>query len=206
MWQWLSNHSDAIGLLLSAAMLLVWITYLHLILVQFRASRRSNILIMRAAGTGMRSRCLVTNMSSQPLYVTSLIGTLHIGGRQIELPVTDLRELPEDLGSDPLSSMAQGSLNTGDYLNIGHFDEIVGAMLEANEEADIEPAKIEQFDLTVVALYPWEKDLPIGATRSFRFVQDVAHGPRVRPLTISTKQINHTLKRRELRQKVEHHM
>lgn len=186
-------------------MLIVWVTYLQLLLVQFRGTRRSSILITRAAGRGMRSRCLVTNMSSQPLYVSSLIGKLHIGERQIELPLTDLRELPEDLGNDPLSRMGQGGLSTGEYLNIGHFDDIIGLMLDANEETDITVADVDQLDLIVVALYGWE-DLPVGAVRSFSFDQTAANGPKVQPLSIATEQITKPRRRRELLQQVERHM
>ncbi|WP_197465506.1 hypothetical protein, partial [Erythrobacter sp. HI0063] len=92
-------NQGLISVLLSMAMLVVWVVYLQILLVQVRASRRSSILITRAAGRGMRSRCLVTNMSSQSLYVTSLIGILHASDKQIEIALTDLRELPEDLGA-----------------------------------------------------------------------------------------------------------
>ncbi len=205
MWQWLSQNSAVLSLLTSLLMLGVWITYLQLLFVQYRATRRSSILITRAAGKGMRSRCLVTNMSSQPLYVTSLIGTLHIGDRQVELGLTDLRDLPDDLGADPRSTMGQGSLSTGQYLDIGHFHEIVTAMLEANDEADVQLADVHQLDLTVVALYAPER-LPVGASRRFRFDSNGAKGAKVMPLNVRTEQIRSHRLRRELLQKLEDHM
>lgn len=205
MWQWISAHSAAISIFFNFLMVVVWVTYLQLLLVQFRATRRSSILITRAAGRGMRSRCLVTNMSSQPLYVTSLIGTLHVGDRQIELPLTDLRDLPDDLGNDPRSKMGQGSLNTGQYLDIGHFYDVVEAMLTANEETEVDVTKVNQFDLTVVAFYSRD-DLPVGAVRSFHFDHAAAKGSRVRPLSLATDQIRPLRRRRELLQKVEYHM
>ncbi len=205
MWHWLFAHTNIVGAVLSFLMLVVWVTYLQLLLIQFRAAWRSSIFITRAAGRGMRSRCLVTNMSSQPIYVTSLIGTLHVGERRIELALTDLRDLPEDLGSDPRSRMAQGSLDTGDYLNIGHFDEIIGIMLEANNEEAIAIADVRQLDLTVVALYARE-DLPVGASRSFSFQQSYANGRKVQPLGVATEQITDRRRRRELLRQVERHM
>ena len=205
MLQWIADHGQLISIILSFAMLLVWVAYLQMLFVQFRGSRRSSILITRAAGKGLRSRCLVTNMSSQPLYVTSLIGTLHIGDRQIELPLTDLRELPDDLGADPRSQMGQGSLSTGQYIDIGHFDEIVTAMLKANEETDVDVAQVHQLDLIVVALYAPEH-LPVGAARSFHFDRNGAKGVKVVPLSIATDQIRRRRSRRELLAKVEYHM
>jgi len=204
MGQWLNDNRELIALFMSFAMLVVWVTYLQLLLVQFRHSKRSTILITRAGGRGMRSRCLVTNMSAQPLYVTSVIGTLHYGERQIELALTDLRDLPGDLGADPRSRMGQGSLNTGQFMDIGHFDEIIGALLEANGETDIQVEDIGQCDLTVVALHAFES-LPIGARRSFRFDRNATKGPKVQPLTIVTNQIRKRSGRRALLRKVEFH-
>ena len=204
MWQWISDNGQLVSLAVSILMLIVWITYLQLLFVQFRAGRRFSVLITRAAGRGIRSRCLITNMSAQPIYVTSLIGTLHLADRQIELAITDLRELPEDLGDDPRSKMVQGSLMTGQYMNIGHFDEIVAATLEANEETDIDVSEVRQLDLIAVALYASDH-LPVGASRSFRFEPRPNGRPKVQPLGLATEQIRRRRARRNLRAKVEYH-
>ena len=198
-------NQGLISVLLSMAMLVVWVVYLQILLVQVRASRRSSILITRAAGRGMRSRCLVTNMSSQSLYVTSLIGILHAGGKQIEIALTDLRELPEDLGADPRSTMRQGSLSTGQYLDIGHFDDILEVMLRDDEAAGLEREDVAQLDLIVVAFYAPES-LPVGARRSFQFRWESPSGTRVQPSSLRTEQIRGRRQRRRLFQAVERHM
>lgn len=204
MWQWIADNGQILSLTVSVLMLGVWITYLQLLLVQFRAGRRFSVLITRAAGRGLRSRCLITNMSAQPIYVTSLIGTLHLDTRQIELAITDLRELPEDLGDDPRSKMVQGSLMTGQYMNIGHFDEIVAAMLEANAETDIDVSEVRQLDLTAVAIYASDQ-LPVGATRSFRFDPRPGDRAKVQPLGLATQQIRGRRARKNLLATVEYH-
>ena len=198
-------NQGVISVLLSMAMLVVWVVYLQILLVQVRASRRSSILITRAAGRGMRSRCLVTNMSSQSLYVTSLIGILHAGGKQIEIALTDLRELPEDLGADPRSTMRQGSLSTGQYLDIGHFDDILEVMLRDDEAAGLEREDVAQLDLIVVAFYAPES-LPVGARRSFQFRWESPSGTRVQPTSLRTEQIRGRRQRKRLFQAVERHM
>ena len=198
-------NQGVISVLLSMAMLVVWVVYLQILLVQVRASRRSSILITRAAGRGMRSRCLVTNMSSQSLYVTSLIGILLAGGKQIEIALTDLRELPEDLGADPRSTMRQGSLSTGQYLDIGHFDDILEVMLRDDEAAGLEREDVAQLDLIVVAFYAPES-LPVGARRSFQFRWESPSGTRVQPSSLRTEQIRGRRQRKRLFQAVERHM
>lgn len=186
-------------------MLLVWATYLQLLLQQYRATKRSSILITRAAGKGMCSRCLITNMSSEPLFVMSLIGKLQIGEREIELPLTDVREHPENLGSDPRSRMAQGSLNTGEYLNIGSFENLINLMLQANNGTEAKIAEVEQFELKVVAFHGWE-DLPVGAVRSFGIHQSSGEEARVQPLSLSTEQIDSRHRRRRLWKEIEDHV
>ena len=198
-------NQGVISVLLSMAMLVVWVVYLQILLVQVRASRRSSIVITRAAGRGMRSRCLVTNMSSQSLYVTSLIGILHAGGKQIEIALTDLRELPEDLGADPRSTMRQGSLSTGQYLDIGHFDDILEVMLRDDEAAGLEREDVAQLDLIVVAFYA-PASLPVGARRSFQFRWESPSGTRVQPSSLRTEQIRGRRQRKRLFQAVERHM
>ena len=205
MLEFFRANQGLISVLLSMAMLVVWVVYLQILLVQVRASRRSSILITRAAGRGMRSRCLVTNMSSQSLYVTSLIGILHAGGRQIEIALTDLRELPEDLGADPRSTMRQGSLSTGQYLDIGHFDDILEVMLRDDEAAGLEREDVAQLDLIVVAFYAPES-LPVGARRSFQFRWESPSGTRVQPSSLRTEQIRGRRQRKRLFQAVERHM
>ena len=205
MFEFLRTNQGIISVLLSMAMLVVWVVYLQVLLVQVRASRRSSILITRAAGRGMRSRCLVTNMSSQSLYVTSLIGILHARDRQIEIALTDLRELPEDLGADPRSTMRQGSLSTGQYLDIGHFDDILEVMLRDDEAAGLAREDVAQLDLIVVAFYAPES-LPVGARRSFQFRWESPSGTRVQPTSLMTQQIRGRRQRKRLFQAVERHM
>ena len=204
MLEWISANSSLISVAISALMLAVWVTYLQLLFVQYRAARRFSVLVTRAAGKGIRSRCMITNMSAQPVYVTSLIGTLHLADRQIELALTDLRELPDDLGQDPRSAMRQGSLSTGQYLNIGHFDEIVRAMLDANAESDVEVGDVRQLDLTAVALYSSD-ELPVGAARSFAFSPRGDGTLKVQPLSITTEQIRKRNARRILLEKATYH-
>ncbi len=153
----------------------------------------------------MRSRCLITNMSRLPIYVTSLIGKLHIGEREIELGLTDLQEQPEDLGSDPRSRMAQGSLSTGEYLNIGHFDDIILRMLKANNETDILATDVDQIELTVVAFHGWES-LPVGAVRRFKIELGTDEVPKIQPLSLATEQISNRHRRRRLWKKLESHI
>ncbi|MEX6508256.1 hypothetical protein [Jiella sp. M17.18] len=203
MFAWLSEHSAVVNLAINAAMLCVWIVYLQLLLNSHRRQRRPSIVITRGAGSGLHSRCLITNMSAEAIYVTSLIATLVTKHDRVEFALTDLRDLPEDLGTDPRSAMRQGSLMPGSYLDIGHFDDLVGALSEADHRiADKE--EVETIEIIAVALYGPERD-PVGAERHFDLRRD-GERARILPRTVETHQMHSRRKRRQLAKKLAEHM
>lgn len=208
MWHWISQNTAVLSLAVSTAMLIVWIVYLQLLLNGYRRQRSSSILISRGAGHGIRSRCLITSMSAEPLYVTSIVATLETEAKSYEYALTDLRDLPEDLGADPRSSMRQGSLSTGDYLNIGHFDELIAQLVEADPELSKLGSwtdSVTAVDLTVVALYGPDL-LPVGASRRFSFVEDGEAGLRIRPNSLTTQQFRSRHHGRRLLRKLAKHL
>ncbi|MCP3054062.1 hypothetical protein [Aurantimonas marianensis] len=208
MWNWLSQNTDVLSLAVSMAMLVVWIVYLQLLLNGYRRQRRSSILISRGAGHGIRSRCLITSMSAEPLYVTSIIATLETEAKSYEYALTDLRDLPEDLGADPRSSMRQGSLSAGEYLDIGHFDEFVSQLVETDpDRARLHnwTDAVNAIELTVLALYGSDR-LPVGASRRFSFVRAEAGGMRISPDTLWTRQLHSRRQRKQLVRKLASHL
>ena len=204
MLEWLSEHSAFINLAINAAMLIVWIVYLQLLLNGYRRQRSSSILITRGAGAGIHSRCLITNMSAEPIYVTSLIATLVTDDESFELALTDLRDLPEDLGTDPRSVMRQGSLSTGSYLDIGHFDDLLHALIE-NQPKISNVEAVKGLEIIVVALYGPER-WPVGAERYFDLKWDANNGGRIVPSRVETRQLRSQRKRRQLSRKLAEHM
>lgn len=208
MWHWLSQNTAILSLAVSIAMLIVWVVYLQLLLNGYRRQRSSSILISRGAGHGIRSRCLITSMSAEPLYVTSIVATLVTAEKSYEYALTDLRDLPEDLGADPRSSMRQGSLSTGEYLDIGHFDEFVAQLAETDPELcrlNSWTDAVTAIELTVVALYGSDR-LPVGASRRFSFVKMDTGGLRIRPDTLWTRQLHTRHQRRQLVRKLAEHL
>ncbi|UIJ71897.1 hypothetical protein [Aurantimonas sp. HBX-1] len=203
MTAWLSANVDLIGLAVNVAMLGVWIVYLQLLLNGYRRQRRSSILITRGAGSGVRSRCLVTNMSVEPIYVTSLIATMISPEGRYEVALTDLRDLPEDLGADPRSTMGQGSLVTGQYIDLGHFDELLVKLGQDRPDAPA-PDAVTVLELVVVALYG-SSHRPVGAERHFA-LEPRAAGVRIVPQTVETQQLRSRRARLKLRRQLARHM
>ncbi|MEN3792488.1 hypothetical protein [Fulvimarina sp. MAC3] len=198
---WIGSHSNVISVCINAAMLCVWAVYLQLLLNSYLRQRRSSILISRGAGKGLHARCLVTNMSQEPIYVTSLIAELHTDEGKKEIQLTDMRELPEDLGMDPRSAMRQGSLERGQYLDIGHFDSLIEQLVSDAPNIGDKTA-IKAVEMTVVALYGPE-DLPVGAKRKFAVDWQAEENARVTPNSVITQQIHKKSERRRLRKELE---
>lgn len=203
MTAWLSDNVDLLGLAVNVAMLCVWIVYLQLLLNGYRRQRRSSILITRGAGSGVRSRCLVTNMSVEPIYVTSLIATMVSPSGRYEVALTDLRDLPEDLGVDPRSTMGQGSLVTGQYIDLGHFDDLITQLTQDRPDAPA-PDAVTELELVVVALYG-SSHRPVGAERHFALEARDA-GVRIVPQTVETQQLRSRRARLNLRRQLARHM
>ncbi|MER0239827.1 hypothetical protein [Fulvimarina sp. MAC8] len=198
---WIGSHSNILSVIISAAMLCVWVFYLQLLFNSYLRQRRSSILISRGAGKGLHARCLVTNMSQEPIYVTSLIAELETDEGKREVQLTDMRELPEDLGMDPRSAMRQGSLESGQYLDIGHFDALIEQL--ANDAPKIrDKTAIKALEMTVVALYGPE-DLPVGAKRKFTIDWHADEKTRITPNSVITYQIHKKRERRRLRRELE---
>ncbi|RFC63166.1 hypothetical protein DYI37_13205 [Fulvimarina endophytica] len=185
-------------------MLVVWIMYLQLLLNGYRRLRQASILVTRGAGSGLGARCLITNMSQEPIYVTSLIVEVRSNGTWNETQLTDMRDLPEELGSDPTSAMRQGSLERGQYLDIGHFSSLLDQL--ASNDPEIRSARdIDAVKITVVALYGPET-LPVGAKRMFTIDRNHENGSRVIPNSVRTEQIYRKRERRRLLKELEKYL
>ena len=199
--KWVIEHSVFLNTMICALMLMVWIVYLQLLLNGYRRQRRSSILITRGAGTGLRARCLITNMSAEPIYVTSLVAAIITNEGRTDIQLTDLRDLPEDLGIDPRSAMRQGSLETSRYIDLGHFDDLISQMADKTADELAETYGAFDFELTVLALYGSE-EMPVGSKRVFSIDKSRTGQWRVTPTTITTKQLRTNRERRALLKKI----
>jgi len=205
MWTWIADHGQTISAVSSLGMLLIWAVYLQTFLSVYRRQTRPRIVINRFGGKTLGSRCLLSNMSGEAIYVLSLVATLK--GKDGEWgcqAVTDLQELGEDDSYDRFSQHVSsiGPLEPAKFIDVGSFKELVTRVQRAAEDDEagvdalrrILPATLE---LTVVAEYGSESQL-VGARRDFRIVEQ---GGRVLVTTEAarTEQIKSRWERRNLR-------
>lgn len=197
MFEWLHENGQALDTVANIGMLLVWVAYLQLFLVNFRRQRRPYILVNRGAGRDLDARCLIGNMSSESIYVESIIATLHDDDRTTSCGVTDVvRRDGGPPGEDPRRETRQGPLPAGGYMDVGSFRGMLDQLAQSADAENCVPDRPFEIEVLVIADYASE-NLVVGARRSF----DVEKRPSrflLKPRTPGTKQIRSRRERRRL--------
>lgn len=186
MLAWAQQHVDLIGAAMNAAMVLIWLVYLHLFLVGFIRQRRTVLHIDRGAAKDENARCIVTNMGSEPAYLVAVVAELVRDDRCDRVLVTDRDEIsPENVGR-PLEKTNQGPLASGEAVDIGSFWALVErARLRLG--LDFTAADLDAMIVTAVAASNQAQRLEAGWKR-FNIVKD-GEVPRFEPDRVLTRQI-----------------
>lgn len=201
MLAWIAAHQQVLSVLLNFSMLVVWIAYLQIFVLGYIRQRRPNILIHRGGGANLEARCLISNMSAEAIYVTSILATLEAEGGQWSDPITD-GELPDRWRQDQEPDLTrQGPLASAGYRDIGHFSGFVERVVQRTAA----PPVLERDDafvleLLVVAYYAAEY-LPVAAVRRFDITRDGADW-RLQAQTVGTRQIRSRRERRRIEERL----
>lgn len=165
MFEFLSRYSDILNVLLNAAMVVIWVAYLQVFTVNHMRQARAVLHIDLGAAEGAKSRCLVTNLSSSPVYVQAIVAELSHQGHRSRTQITDKDELtPEDV-DDPLARTNRGTLQPGQTADIGSLDNLVTrARIRLSE--DWTSDHVEAVTITVVAV-AGQIDRIVGASKTF---------------------------------------
>ncbi len=159
MWTWLKENHAIISALSSFAMLGVWMLYLHLFYSSYRHQLRPKILITRGGGDTVAARCIVTNMSSEIIFVQAVFLRLSYPDREqvYSLSEADRKGFSP---SDRRSELVQGPLRSGDFLDLGSFEELLSSVLGSGDARD-ELAAADALSVVAVGCYTWH-DTPRG--------------------------------------------
>lgn len=210
MLDWISRHNQAIGAFLNLGMLVVWIVYLQVFVSNYRRQTRVHILINRGSGSGLDARCLVSNMSSEAIYIQSIIVDLETPDAHWSCPVTELDDIEEwEKPTDLDLWTRQGPLGAGCVRDMGAFRAMLDhALMTWSQSGNDVGAGIREqlvaFDLKIVAVYGSE-DLPVGAKRRFAIFRNKGD-VRIRPQTIEAQQIRSAPERRKIKSILENEL
>lgn len=199
MLEFLSQHNQVINTLANIGMLFVWVFYLQVFITNYRRRVRPKILINRGAGSGWDARCLVCNMSGEPIYIQSVLVTVDVGGESHTCPVTDPDNEERWQGpSDVNLWTRQGPLDAAKVRDMGTFRALVDHSIRfrRGEPYVSSLEELDAFLITVVASHGSD-DVPAGAERRFTVVR--RHGAVVlRPASGQAEQIRSRRQRRKI--------
>lgn len=171
MFQWINEYSSTINAISSVAMLFVWIAYLQVFLRSYGRQIRPKIVINRAAGSALDAHCFVSNMSSEAMYLESVLVTATRGDQTATHAVTDIDALDGDNPpADPRERTHQGPLGPGEYTSLGTFDELFHQVIRRQgKEAEKFNASGDPLFLEIMIIADYSsEDLLIGAKRRFK--------------------------------------
>ena len=200
---WIDDHSATIGVGVQILMLVVWILYFQLFLGSLQHRVRPKILINRGGGRSLNARCIIANMSAEPIYVEAVIVGLRIGNERSGYAIAcSLSDLDLDLGGndggDRRSSWYQGPLQSADYLDVGSFKSLIERACDCRtgqENRTARPEDVRRLELTVLATYTAGKRI-VAAEKKFEI--DDRDTNVIHALSLSTHQITSPWKRRRL--------
>jgi len=174
----------------------VWIVYLQLLLMTVLRQRRPLILIGTGAGVGLESRCFISNLSFEPLYVMDLTLTIAASQGERIAFITDRWEMGRDELTNPREATNKGPLKSGEFFDVGSFDNLLNRARRALDET-IDPSGVRRFELMVIATTAASPAI-VAASRGFILHAGSAE-PRLVPATVGTFQIRSLLARRRIK-------
>lgn len=180
MLDWIASHSEALGLALSGATLIVWLVYAQLLYTSFRRQWRPRLLINRGRGKDLDALCMISNMSAEALFIQYIVADLETDATTIRLDVTDRDWQRSDGEDDHPASVSlslgdwthQGPLESAGYIHIGSFRDLITRIGRRQAKGSSIATLHEQLGLTaltirVIGTYGSE-NTPVGGERRFR--------------------------------------
>lgn len=160
------------------------------------------ILINRGAERSLSARCLVTNMSRDPIYIQSVIVRIVAEDGEHKAYITDAEDIRRSgEGSDWKVLTRQGPVQPGAMFDMGSYASVLDYAADVCfGETSFASSKLAQstrlFEISVLGVYGSE-DLLIGASRTFELFRD-GSSLEIRVTEALTRQITRRSERRKL--------
>jgi hypothetical protein len=167
---WISENNDLLNLIANWAMVAIWVVYLQVFLRSFRRQTMPKIVINRAAGSSLGAACFVSNMSSEAIYLESVLVEIECAGEKFSTTVTDFEfQEGEEINADPKLRTYQGTLSPSHYTSLGSFEYLIAtaARRTRHDLGLLQSTNCIFVQITIVADYASET-LLVGARRKFR--------------------------------------
>lgn len=197
MFDWITSNSEWLNVIANWTMVAIWVLYLQVFLLGFRRQTLPKIVINQAAGSSLGAACFVSNMSSEAIYIESVIVDVKTNDHSLACTVTDF-EFADDQAADPKLRTFQGPLPPSQYTSLGTFESLIDtASRRTGRDGDElkRSADMITVTITIIADYASE-NLLIGAKRSFTARADDEW--KLSADTLRTEQIRSTRERKRI--------
>ena len=205
MMDWISQNSPAITALTSVCTLFVWLFYAQLLYLNFRRQRQPKIIINRGFGRTLQARCVISNMSPEPIFIEHIVAILHTDQGTLSKDMIDFEASPgeRDEASRLIETTRQGPMLSGSYNHIGTFQDIIGRILRfhglpSDDFQSVDGRTLQSIELQVIAVYGSE-DSPVGAARTFELTMGES-GEALVPTRLVTRRYASRPRRHRVRQ------
>ncbi|CAM3558507.1 hypothetical protein PANO111632_21415 [Paracoccus nototheniae] len=195
MWDWVSDNSGLVQAAMAAVTAMVWVVYLHILVLGMRRQRRTEILIHLGGARDLSARILVSNLGLEPLYVLEIMLTVWTEAGQRISSVADRTEIARDQHESPREATLQGALKSGDHVDIGSVTDLLDRARHHSFDA-IEPGDIRHLEITVAAITAADSSIA-AATRRFQ-MRGQGDDLSLRPLNLAARQIRSRRQRRKI--------
>jgi hypothetical protein len=196
---WISQNSDALQVLLYGAIVLIWLVYLHIFVVSYLRQHRPVVLITQGAGSGLNSRCLISNLSLEPVHLLDVIVRLRSEEGEHRGVITDRTELSEEQLASPTDATNQRPLTSGSMTDIGSFEALIARVFQGRPPFD-PAADLKSLEVVAVVATSSQGRF-VGAAREY-LVQRDDEALHLRPVSLETTQIRSRAGRRSIRREL----
>lgn len=207
MLAFLQNNAPVVSAVASVGTLLIWSIYLHIFVGGHLRQIKPMLVINRGEGRNLSARCLVTNMSREPVHIQSVVATLTTGETTYNAYITDAEDIRgSGQTSDWQRLTRQGPLHPGTMVDMGSFQCILDYAAQSwGKESTFIGSSFEKMaigiEITILGIYGSE-DLLIGASRSF--VLDRSKPEiELKAVTALTRQVTSKKERKRLLRAIE---
>lgn len=203
----LQTNAPVVSAVASLGTLLIWAIYLHIFVGGHLRQIKPMLVINRGEGRTLGARCLVTNMSREPVHIQSVVATVITKETTYNAYITDAEDIRgSGKTSDWQRLTRQGPLQPGTMVDMGTFECILDYAAQScgNEPAFI-GSRFEKLavgiEITILGIYGSE-DLLIGASRSFELNRSKSE-IELQAVTALTRQVTAKKERKRLLRAIE---
>ncbi len=133
----------------------------------FRRQRRPQLIINRAYSHDIQAPCLISNMSDEAIYLTTVFCAVEREGHWLTSEITDLA--PDDQDGEEGNFSFQGPVPPKHFYRFSGFDALIRHTLEEHGYELDSWSDVGAVEIRAVAVYGNEK-YPLGVFRRFDVV------------------------------------